>query len=158
MNINRCLYINCVAISKSCIDRIGSNSDTCNSTIVCFFMVAVVKEKFKYDDALDAFGVHGIGGILGSILTGVFATDLSISTSMVRVHTATDITLHKKSRSRIVVLLLLIFYAYFNQYTLHRFAYTRYCELMLLLLMTRRMVSANMSATESCFTLAQRLE
>lgn len=37
-------------------------------------MVAVVKEKFKYDDALDAFGVHGIGGILGSILTGVFAT------------------------------------------------------------------------------------
>ena len=42
--------------------------------IVCFFMVAVVKPKFKYDDALDAFGVHGIGGIVGSILTGVFAT------------------------------------------------------------------------------------
>ena len=37
-------------------------------------MVAVVKAKFRYDDALDAFGVHGIGGILGSILTGVFAT------------------------------------------------------------------------------------
>ena len=44
--------------------------------IVCFFMVAVVKPKFKYDDALDAFGVHGIGGIIGSILTGVFATQL----------------------------------------------------------------------------------
>lgn len=42
--------------------------------IVCFFMVAVVKPKFKYDDALDAFGVHGVGGIIGSILTGVFAT------------------------------------------------------------------------------------
>ena len=42
--------------------------------IVCFFMVAVVKPKFKYDDALDAFGVHGVGGIVGSILTGVFAT------------------------------------------------------------------------------------
>ena len=42
--------------------------------IVCFFMVAVVKPKYKYDDALDAFGVHGIGGIVGSILTGVFAT------------------------------------------------------------------------------------
>ena len=42
--------------------------------IICFFMVAVVKQKFKYDDALDAFGVHGIGGIVGSILTGVFAT------------------------------------------------------------------------------------
>ena len=42
--------------------------------IVCFFMVATVKRKFHYDDALDAFGVHGMGGIIGSILTGVFAT------------------------------------------------------------------------------------
>ncbi len=42
--------------------------------IICFFMVAVVKRKFRYDDALDAFGVHGVGGIIGSILTGVFAT------------------------------------------------------------------------------------
>ena len=33
-----------------------------------------MKEKFKYDDALDAFGVHGMGGILGSVLNGVFAT------------------------------------------------------------------------------------
>ena len=39
-------------------------------------MVAVVKPKFKYDDALDAFGVHGVGGIVGSVLTGVFATRL----------------------------------------------------------------------------------
>lgn len=37
-------------------------------------MVGVVKPKFGYDDTLDAFGVHGIGGIIGSILTGVFAT------------------------------------------------------------------------------------
>lgn len=44
------------------------------TSIICFFMVAVIKPKFKYDDALDAFGVHGIGGIIGSILTGVFAT------------------------------------------------------------------------------------
>lgn len=44
--------------------------------IICFFMVAVVKPKFKYDDALDAFGVHGVGGIVGSVLTGVFATRL----------------------------------------------------------------------------------
>jgi Amt family ammonium transporter len=42
------------------------------SALVCYFMVAVVKEKFGYDDSLDAFGVHGIGGIVGSILTGVF--------------------------------------------------------------------------------------
>lgn len=42
--------------------------------IICFYMVAIIKPKFKYDDTLDAFGVHGIGGIVGSILTGVFAT------------------------------------------------------------------------------------
>lgn len=42
--------------------------------IICFYMVAVIKPKFKYDDTLDAFEVHGIGGIVGSILTGVFAT------------------------------------------------------------------------------------
>ena len=42
--------------------------------IVCFYMVAVIKPKLKYDDTLDAFGVHGVGGIIGSILTGVFAT------------------------------------------------------------------------------------
>lgn len=39
-------------------------------------MVSLVKSKLKYDDALDAFGVHGIGGIIGSILTGVFATKM----------------------------------------------------------------------------------
>lgn len=44
------------------------------SALVCFFMVAYVKPKLKYDDSLDAFGVHGVGGIIGSILTGVFAT------------------------------------------------------------------------------------
>lgn len=37
-------------------------------------MVAYVKPKLKYDDSLDAFGVHGIGGIVGSVLTGIFAT------------------------------------------------------------------------------------
>ena len=42
--------------------------------VVCYLMVSVVKSKFGYDDALDAFGVHGIGGTIGAILTGVFAT------------------------------------------------------------------------------------
>jgi len=37
-------------------------------------MVAYVKPKLKYDDSLDAFGVHGVGGFVGAILTGVFAT------------------------------------------------------------------------------------
>jgi Amt family ammonium transporter len=42
--------------------------------LICFFMVAHVKPKFDYDDSLDAFGVHGVGGIVGSILIGFFAT------------------------------------------------------------------------------------
>jgi Amt family ammonium transporter len=42
----------------------------------CFMMVAFVKAKFGYDDSLDAFGVHGAGGTLGAILTGVFASSV----------------------------------------------------------------------------------
>ena len=42
--------------------------------IICYLMVSKAKKIFGYDDALDAFGVHGIGGTLGAILTGVFAT------------------------------------------------------------------------------------
>ncbi|HST09130.1 MAG TPA: ammonium transporter [Terriglobales bacterium] len=39
----------------------------------CFFMVVTVKARFGYDDSLDAFGVHGAGGTIGALLTGVFA-------------------------------------------------------------------------------------
>ncbi len=42
--------------------------------VVCFFACTKLKSMFKYDDSLDAFGVHGIGGTLGAILTGIFAT------------------------------------------------------------------------------------
>lgn len=42
--------------------------------LVCFWSCAWLKNKFNYDDSLDAFGVHGVGGTLGAILTGVFAT------------------------------------------------------------------------------------
>ncbi|MGA3159756.1 MAG: ammonium transporter [Terracidiphilus sp.] len=42
--------------------------------LVCFFMVFLVKNFFGYDDSLDAFGVHGAGGTLGALLTGLFAT------------------------------------------------------------------------------------
>jgi len=41
---------------------------------LCYFMVTVAKEKFRYDDSLDVFGVHGVGGLAGCLLTGVFAT------------------------------------------------------------------------------------
>jgi Amt family ammonium transporter len=43
--------------------------------LFCFFMVAVIKNKFGYDDSLDAFGVHGAGGTFGALMTGVFATN-----------------------------------------------------------------------------------
>ena len=42
----------------------------------CYFMVARVKAWLGYDDSLDAFGVHGVGGTIGALLTGVFATKL----------------------------------------------------------------------------------
>jgi len=41
--------------------------------VFCYWMVAKVKGMFGYDDSLDAFGVHGAGGTLGAILTGIFA-------------------------------------------------------------------------------------
>ncbi len=45
---------------------------------ICYFFISVVKPKFHYDDALDVFGCHGIGGIWGGIATGIFAsTDIN---------------------------------------------------------------------------------
>ncbi len=41
---------------------------------VCYFFVSVVKARFGYDDTADVFGIHGIGGILGALATGVFAS------------------------------------------------------------------------------------
>jgi Amt family ammonium transporter len=40
----------------------------------CFWMVTAVKSRFGYDDSLDAFGVHGAGGTIGALLTGIFAS------------------------------------------------------------------------------------
>jgi Amt family ammonium transporter len=42
----------------------------------CFWMVTVVKSRFNYDDSLDAFGVHGAGGTIGALLTGIFASSV----------------------------------------------------------------------------------
>lgn len=42
--------------------------------LVCFWSVTILKRKLGYDDALDGWGVHGVGGIVGALLTGVFAT------------------------------------------------------------------------------------
>lgn len=42
-------------------------------SVICYFFVTVIKPKFGYDDALDAFGVHGMGGVWGAIATGLWA-------------------------------------------------------------------------------------
>ena len=42
--------------------------------VICYFMTSSVKRRFGYDDSLDVFGIHGAGGMLGALLTGVFAT------------------------------------------------------------------------------------
>jgi Amt family ammonium transporter len=42
--------------------------------IICFLACTTLKTRLGYDDSLDAFGVHGVGGTLGALLTGVFAT------------------------------------------------------------------------------------
>ena len=42
----------------------------------CYFFVAIVKNKFGYDDSLDVFGIHGIGGIIGAVGTGIFTSPL----------------------------------------------------------------------------------
>ena len=42
--------------------------------VVCYYSATILKHAFKYDDSLDAFGVHGVGGIIGALLTGVFVS------------------------------------------------------------------------------------
>ena len=46
------------------------------AAIICYVAVAVIKLKFTYDDSLDAFGVHGVGGTIGALATGLFANKL----------------------------------------------------------------------------------
>jgi Amt family ammonium transporter len=44
------------------------------ASVVCYFGINLLKAKFKFDDALDVFGIHGLGGIWGAIATGIFAS------------------------------------------------------------------------------------
>ena len=45
------------------------------SGVICFWAATSLKQKLGYDDSLDAFGVHGIGGIVGAFLTGICASE-----------------------------------------------------------------------------------
>ncbi len=64
-----------VAVTPACgtIGPMGAILLGVIASAVCYFFVTVVKQKMKYDDSLDVFGIHGIGGIIGAVLTGVFS-------------------------------------------------------------------------------------
>jgi Amt family ammonium transporter len=57
------------------VGPLGSLAIGAAAGIVCYWGVTGLKHMFGYDDALDAFGVHGVGGIVGALLTGVFAIE-----------------------------------------------------------------------------------
>ncbi|WIY27097.1 ammonium transporter [Parasedimentitalea psychrophila] len=54
------------------VGPIGAIALGAGASAICYFFVATVKNKFGYDDSLDVFGIHGIGGIFGAIGTGIF--------------------------------------------------------------------------------------
>lgn len=56
------------------VNTFGSLAIGISVSLICFYMVGKIKPKFGYDDSLDAFGVHGVGGIWGALATGIFAT------------------------------------------------------------------------------------
>ncbi|MFV0430825.1 MAG: ammonium transporter [Alphaproteobacteria bacterium] len=57
------------------VDPMGALFIGSMTSIGCFFASTSLKNKLKYDDSLDAFGIHGIGGLIGAVLTGVFAKE-----------------------------------------------------------------------------------
>jgi Amt family ammonium transporter len=67
-----------VAITPACgfVDLTGALWIGALASVFSFFMVSIVKPKLGYDDTLDAFGVHAIGGFWGAMATGLFATKL----------------------------------------------------------------------------------
>ncbi|MDR0544641.1 MAG: ammonium transporter [Odoribacteraceae bacterium] len=58
------------------VDALGALFIGVASAGVCYLFVTILKPRLGYDDALDAFGVHGVGGFVGALLAGVFATRL----------------------------------------------------------------------------------
>ncbi|MFN4140990.1 ammonium transporter [Aestuariivirga sp.] len=64
-----------VAITPACgtIGPVGAIVLGALASLVCYFFVAVVKIKLKYDDSLDVFGIHGVGGIVGALGTAIFS-------------------------------------------------------------------------------------
>jgi Amt family ammonium transporter len=65
-----------VAITPACgnVSPMGSMAVGFGVSVICYLAVAVIKPIFGYDDSLDAFGVHGVGGAWGALAAGLFAT------------------------------------------------------------------------------------
>ena len=65
-----------VAVTPACgtIGPVGAIVLGAMASAACYFFVAVVKNKLRYDDSLDVFGIHGVGGIIGAVGTGVFTS------------------------------------------------------------------------------------
>jgi len=57
------------------VDPMGALWIGIASGVICYFMSTTVKKAIGYDDSLDVFGIHGVGGIVGAVLTGVFAVE-----------------------------------------------------------------------------------
>lgn len=64
-----------VAVTPACgtIGPMGALVLGVIASVICYFFVAVIKAKFGYDDSLDVFGIHGVGGIVGAIGVGFFS-------------------------------------------------------------------------------------
>jgi Amt family ammonium transporter len=63
-----------VTAASGYVDVVAAMSIGFVASLVCFICVSLLKPRLGYDDSLDAFGVHGVGGILGMIATGIFAS------------------------------------------------------------------------------------
>lgn len=72
---------------------------------ICFYAISVLKKRFAYDDALDAFGCHGVGGIFGGLATAIFTTpDLALDKANIGL-------IYGKAHLFIVTILAIIFTA-----------------------------------------------
>ena len=94
-----------VAVTPACgtIGPVGAIVLGAIASLVCYFFVSVVKNSFKYDDSLDVFGIHGIGGIIGAIGTGIFT-----SPSLGGIGYADGVTMGAQVWAQIVAVLITI--------------------------------------------------
>ncbi|WP_420844744.1 ammonium transporter [Jiella avicenniae] len=94
-----------VAVTPACgtIGPVGAIVLGAIASCICYFFVSVVKNALKYDDSLDVFGVHGIGGIVGAIGTGIFT-----STSLGGIGYAEGVTMAGQVWAQIVAVLITV--------------------------------------------------